>query len=306
VKEVLMFGQTNEAAPAGANELIKDTTTEAFREDVLAESMRQPVLVDFWAPWCEPCKQMTPVIEKAVKGASGKVKLAKMNIDEHPQIAGQLGIKSIPAVIAFQNGRPVDGFVGAMPESQIKNFIERIVGPVEGEMDSVLASAEAAAEEGQFEEAAEIFSAVLQEDPAHAAAAAGLAQALINLGRAADAKKVLETLPPESAKDPKVQAALASVELVMQAADLGEVGEFERKLAANPDDHDARFDLAVALNARGERETAADALLYIIKKQKDWQEGKARQQLLQFFEAWGPMDPETINARRKLSTLLFS
>ena len=301
-----MFGQTNEATPAGSSELIKDTTTAGFREDVLAESMRQPVLVDFWAPWCGPCKQMTPVIEKTVKAAGGKVKLAKMNIDEHPQIAGQLGIKSIPAVIAFQNGRPVDGFVGALPESQIKNFIERIAGPVEDEMAAVLESAEAAAAEGKHEEAAEIFSAVLQEDPANLSAGAGLAQALIQLGRVADAKKVLESLPPESAKDPKVQAALASVELAMQAAELGDVGEFERKLAANPDDHEARFDLAVALNSRGDRETAADALLYIIKKQKDWQDGKARQQLLQFFEAWGPMDQETINARRKLSTLLFS
>jgi putative thioredoxin len=301
-----MFGQNNEASPASSNELIKDTTTAGFREDVLAESMRQPVLVDFWAPWCGPCKQMTPVIEKVVKGAGGKVKLAKMNIDEHPQIAGQLGIKSIPAVIAFQNGRPVDGFVGALPESQIKNFIERIAGPVADEMASVLESAEAAATEGKHEEAAEIFSAVLQEDPANLAAGAGLAQALIQLGRAADAKAVLESLPPESAKDTKIQAAQAAIDLAVQAADLGDTAEFERQLAANPDDHDARFDLAIALNAKGEREAAADALLHIIKKQKDWQDGKARQQLLQFFEAWGPMDPDTISSRRKLSTILFS
>jgi putative thioredoxin len=301
-----MFGQNNEAAPASSNDLIKDTTTAGFREDVLAESMRQPVLVDFWAPWCGPCKQMTPVIEKVVKGTGGKVKLAKMNIDEHPQIAGQLGIKSIPAVIAFQNGRPVDGFVGALPESQIKNFIERIAGPVEDEMASVLESAEAAATEGKHEEAAEIFSAALQEDPANLAAGAGLAQALIQLGRAADAKAVLESLPPESAKDTKIQAAQTAIDLALQAADLGDTAEFERQLAANPDDHDARFDLAIALNAKGTREAAADALLHIIKKQKDWQDGKARQQLLQFFEAWGPMDPDTISSRRKLSTILFS
>lgn len=301
-----MFGQTNEAAPTRSDELIKDTTTAGFREDVLAESMRQPVLVDFWAPWCGPCKQMTPAIEKAIKAAGGKVKLAKMNIDEHPQIAGQLGIKSIPAVIAFQNGRPVDGFTGALPESHIRNFIERIVGPVEDEMDSVLASAEAAAEEGRHEEAAEIFSAILQEDPTHIAAGSGLAQVLVQLGRAADAKKVLESLPPESGKDAKVQAVQASIDLALQAADLGEIGEFERRLTTNPDDHEARFDLAIALNANGEREAAGDALLYIIKKQKDWHDGKARQQLLQFFESWGPMDPDTINSRRKLSTLLFS
>lgn len=301
-----MFGQNNEAAPTSSSALIKDTTTAGFREDVLAESMQQPVLVDFWAPWCGPCKQMTPAIEKAVMAAGGKVKLAKMNIDEHPQIAGQLGIKSIPAVIAFQNGRPVDGFVGALPESQIRNFIERIAGPIEDEMDSVIASAEAAAEEGNHQEAAEIFSAVLQEDPTHIAASVGLARALIQLGRVEDAKQVLASLPDESAKDPKVQAIQASIDLALQAAELGDIGEFERQLATNPDHHEARFDLAVALNARGERAAAADALLYIIKKQKDWQEGKARQQLLQFFEAWGPMEQDTLDARRKLSTLLFS
>ena len=301
-----MFGQNNEAAPTSSSALIKDTTTAGFREDVLAESMQQPVLVDFWAPWCGPCKQMTPAIEKAVMAAGGKVKLAKMNIDEHPQIAGQLGIKSIPAVIAFQNGRPVDGFVGALPESQIRNFIERIAGPIEDEMDSVIASAEAAAEEGNHQEAAEIFSAVLQEDPTHIAASVGLARALIQLGRVENAKQVLASLPDESAKDPKVQAIQASIDLALQAAELGDIGEFERQLATNPDHHEARFDLAVALNARGERAAAADALLYIIKKQKDWQEGKARQQLLQFFEAWGPMEQDTLDARRKLSTLLFS
>ncbi len=301
-----MFGQTNEAAPEGSNELIKDTTTAGFRDDVLAESMRQPVLVDFWAPWCGPCKQMTPTIEKVIKAAGGKVKLAKMNIDEHPQIAGQLGIKSIPAVIAFQNGRPVDGFTGALPESEIRNFIERIAGPVEGELDSVLATAEAAFEDGQYEEAAKIFSAVLQEDPTHIPAGAGLARALLHLGRAGDAKHVLASLPESSAKDPAIQAVQASVDLALQAAELGDVSDFERKLAVNPDDHDARFDLALALNARGERTSAADALLYIIKKQRDWQDGKARQQLLQFFESWGAMEQDTLDARRKLSTLLFS
>ncbi len=301
-----MFGQPSETTAPSANALIKDTTTATFRDDVVAESTRQPVLVDFWAPWCEPCKQMTPVIEKTVLAAGGKVKLVKMNIEDHPQIAGQLGIKSIPAVVAFQNGRPVDGFVGALPESEIKGFIERLVGPVENEVDVLLAQGESALDENRAEEAAEIFSAVLQTEPANVGAIAGLARALVALGQLDDAKAVFESLPVDAPVDAKVQAARAALDLALQAASLGDVGEFERALAANAEDHQARFDYAVALNARGERQPAADALLYIIKKKKDWEDGKARQQLLQFFEAWGPIDQDTIDARRKLSTLLFS
>ena len=301
-----MFGQSSEAGQLDAGDLIKDTTTAAFRDDVLTQSTRQPVLVDFWAPWCGPCKQMTPIIEKAVKAAGGKVKLVKMNIDEHPQIAGQLGVKSIPAVVAFQNGRPVDGFVGALPESQIKGFIERLVGPVENEIDALIAEAESALDEGRAQEAGEIFSQILQSEPDNVACAAGLARALVALDRANDAKSVLESLPAETASDPKAQAARAAVDLALQAADLGDAAELEQRLAANPDDFQARFDLALALNSRGDRQAAADALLYIIKKQRAWEDEKPRQQLLQFFEAWGPLDQDTIDARRKLSALLFS
>ncbi|MDB5644006.1 MAG: thioredoxin [Hyphomicrobiales bacterium] len=301
-----MFAQSTETAQQSVGDLIKNTTTATFRDDVISESTRRPVLVDFWAPWCGPCKQMTPIIEKTVASAGGKVKLVKMNIDEHPQIAGQLGIKSIPAVVAFQNGRPVDGFVGALPESQIKGFIERLVGPVEDEIGALLAEGEAALAEERMQEAGEIFSEILQAEPDNAAAAAGLARALLALDRPTDALAVLESLPPEGATDTKVQAVRTAVDLALKAADLGDLGEFEAKLAADPDDHQARFDLAVALNGRGERQAAADALLYIIKKQRTWEDDKARQQLLQFFEAWGPLEQDTINARRKLSTLLFS
>jgi putative thioredoxin len=249
---------------------------------------------------------LTPIIERTVLAAGGKVKLVKMNIDEHPEIAGQLGIKSIPAVIAFQNGRPVDGFAGALPESQIKGFIERLVGPVENEVDALLAEGDAALEEQRFEDAAEIFSAIMQSEPGHVTAVAGLARSLVSLGRAEDAKSVLDSLPPEVTSDQKILAARAAVDLALQANDLGDVNEFEQRLTSDPGDHQARFDLALAMNARGEKQAAADALLFIIKKQRSWEDDKARQQLLHFFEAWGPLDQDTIDARRKLSALLFS
>jgi putative thioredoxin len=301
-----MFAQSSETAQQTPGGLIKDTTTATFREDVIAESTRQPVLVDFWAPGSVPSRQLTPLIEKVVTSAGGKVKLAKMNIDEHPQIAGQLGIKSVPAVVAFQNGRPVDGFAGVLPESQIKDFIERLVGPVGNEIDALLAEGEAALSDARLQDAAETFSEVLQTEPDNAAAAAGLARALLALDRGAEALAVLDSLTPAAGTDATVRAARTAIELALQAANLGDVGVFEAKIAANADDHQARFDLAVALNGRGDRLAAADALLYIIKKQRSWDDDKARQQLLQFFEAWGPLEQDTIDARRKLSTLLFS
>ncbi|MFM2442860.1 MAG: hypothetical protein RJB09_46 [Pseudomonadota bacterium] len=301
-----MFAQSSDTARPTAGGLIRDTTTATFREDVIAESARQPVLVDFWEPGSEPSLKMIPLIEKAVVAGAGKVKLVKMNVKEHPQIAGQLGIKSIPAVVAFQNGRPIDGFVGVLPESQIKDFIERLVGPVETEIDALLAEGEAALSEERLEDAGEIFSEVLQAEPDNAAAAAGLARALLALDRAAEALAVLDSLTPAAGADAKVHAVRTAVDLALQAAKLGDVGDLEARLAANPDDHQARFDYAVALNGRGGRQAAADALLYIIKKQRSWEDDKARQQLLQFFEAWGPLEQDTIDARRKLSTLLFS
>lgn len=301
-----MMSEISRAAGGEGGDPILDTTTATFREDVLAESARQPVLVDFWAPWCGPCKQMTPIIEKAVRAAGGKVKLAKMNIDEHPQIAGQLGIKSIPAVVAFQNGRPVDGFVGALPESQIKGFIERLIGPIESEVDSLLIVADTAAEEQRYQEAGEIYSEILGLEPENVAAASGLGNVLIELGRIDDAKSIFDSIPSEKSSDARVIKLKAALELALQANDLGDMTELENRLTRNSDDHEARFELALALNAKGARQAAADSLLTIIRKQRDWQEGKARQQLLQFFEAWGPLDQDTIDARRKLSTLLFS
>lgn len=287
--------------------LIKDTTTQGFRQDVVTESMTQPVLVDFWAPWCGPCKQLTPVLEKVVKGAGGKVKLVKMNIDEHPQIPGQLGIQSIPAVIAFQRGQPVDGFMGALPESQVKSFIEKLVGPVgPGATEELILAAQEAAEAGDAAGASELYANVLQLEPENVAALAGLARLHLDVGDIEGAKGILSAAPEDKAADPALAAVRAAIELAEQAASLGDTAELEAKVAANPRDHQARFDLALALNAHDRREEAVDQLIAIIKADRAWNDDGARKQLLQFFEAWGPMDEHSIGGRRKLSTLLFS
>jgi putative thioredoxin len=298
-----IIGQT----PAqGAADVVKDTTTATFRQDVLAESTRQPVLVDFWAPWCGPCKQLDPILKKVVTAAGGKVKLVKMNIDEHPQIAGQLGIKSIPAVVAFQKGQPVDGFAGALPESQVKGFIERLVGPLGGEVDDLLAAGDEALAARQIDAALEAYHSAFELEPANPKAAAGLARTLVEAGDLEAAKALLADLPVSPQEGPELAAARAAVALAAQAAEIGAFGPLEEKVKANPLDHQARFDLAVAYNAAGQREAAADALLEIIRRDRTWNDDGARKQLLQFFEAWGPVEPDTVAARRKLSGLLFS
>ena len=290
--------------PGGA--LVRDVTTASFRTDVIAESMNRPVLVDFWAPWCGPCKQLTPVLEKAVQSAGGKVVLAKMNIDDHPDIAGRLGIQSIPAVIAFQRGQPVDGFMGALPESQVKAFIEKLIGPVVDETAELLIRAETALVGGDAAGAAELFAAALQTAPEEAKAIGGLARALLELGETQEARGVLDAAPARLAADPAIAAARAALDLAEQAAGLGDLQDLAGRVASNAEDHEARFDLAVALGSLGKRDEAAGALLGIIRRDRKWGEEKARKQLLQFFDAWGPMDAATIQARRRLSSLLFS
>jgi putative thioredoxin len=290
-----------------SDDLVKDTTTADFRQDVLTESMNQPVLVDFWAPWCGPCKQLTPVIEKAVRAAGGKVKLVKMNIDEHPQIAGQLGVQSIPAVFAFQRGQPVDGFMGALPESQIKAFIERLVGPLgPSAVEEILAEAEQVAAAGDLAGAAELYAAVLSQDPENAAALAALVKLHVDAGDIEGAKRFLSMVPQAKENDPAIAGARAAVELAEQAGSLGDTAELQRKVEADPLDHQARFDLAVALNGRGRRGEAVDHLLEIVRRDRNWNDDGARKQLVQFFEAWGPMDEMTIAGRRRLSSLLFA
>lgn len=295
-------------AAAGGTDLVKDTTTAGFQADVITESRNQPVLVDFWAPWCGPCKQLTPIIEKAVRDAGGAVKLVKMNIDDHPAIAGQLGIQSIPAVIAFVNGQPVDGFMGAVPESKVKEFIAKIGGPSDAE--AALAEAITAANElieaGDFVQASEIFSSILHAVPDNVDAIVGLATCLLESGDAEKAREILAQLPADKQNAPVVRALEARLALADQVKLIGDPIALEKRIQADPKDYQARFDLAQVRNAQGRREDAASELLFIMKSDREWNEDGARKQLLQFFEAWGNADPATLGARRKLSSLLFS
>ena len=301
------FG-AQEPAPVATADLIADTTTQGFSADVIQESRKQPVLVDFWAPWCGPCKQLTPTLEKAVREAGGRVKLVKMNIDEHPAIAGQLGIQSIPAVIAFRDGQPVDGFMGAVPERQVKEFIERLAGPDQTEtaIEEALAAAAAAAAEGDGATAREIYSQVLSVKPESVEAIAGLAGLLANEGDLDGAAQMLAKVPADKAETPAVRAVAAKLDLAKQATALGDSVDLERRIAADPKDFDARFDLAMVQNGRGQRAEAADGLLAIMKADRTWRDDGARKQLLQFFESWGATDEATLTARRKLSSLLFA
>ena len=292
----------------GGAELVKDTTTASFQADVITESRNQPVLVDFWAPWCGPCKQLTPIIEKAVRDAGGAVKLVKMNIDDHPAIAGQLGIQSIPAVIAFVNGQPVDGFMGAVPESKVKEFIAKIGGPSDAEaaLAEAITAANELVEAGDFVQASEIFSSILQAVPDNVDAIVGLATCLLESGDAEKAREILAQLPADKQNTPAVRALEARLALADQVKLIGDPIALEKRIQADPKDYQARFDLAQVRNAQGRREDAANELLFIMKSDREWNEDGARKQLLQFFEAWGNADPATLGARRKLSSLLFS
>jgi putative thioredoxin len=297
----------DQAGTATADVVIKDTTTQAFVKDVIEESKRQPVLVDFWAPWCGPCKQLTPVLEKAVKAAKGKVKLVKMNIDDHPAIPGQMGIQSIPAVIAFVNGQPADGFMGALPESQVMAFLERLTKDrIGGEAQDLLKAADAALAEGDAAGAAAMYSELLAEDSGNVPALAGLARCYVETGALDQAKQTLAMIPEAKQNDAAVAAARAALELAEQSKNIGPVNELEQKVAANPLDHQARFDLALALNGKGKRAEALDQLIAIVKRDRKWNDDGARKQLVQFFDAWGPTDEATIEGRKRLSSILFA
>ena len=295
------------AAPAATDGLIKETTTQGFIKDVIEDSRRQPVLVDFWAPWCGPCKQLTPVLEKIVKTAKGKVKLVKMNIDEHPTIPGQMGIQSIPAVIAFVNGQPADGFLGALPETQVTAFVERVTKDrIGGEEKDLLKAADAALAEGDAAGAADIYAQILADDATNVHALAGLARSYLETGAIEQAKQTLALVPEAKHNEAPVAAARAALELAEQAKSLGPIAELEQKVAADPADHQSRFDLAVALNAKGRRAETLDHLIEIVRRDRKWNDDGARKQLVQLFDAWGPADEATVAGRKRLSSILFA
>ena len=292
---------------ANAADLIKDATDESFEQDVLLASRDTPVIVDFWAPWCGPCKQLGPTIEKVVKEAKGAVKLVKINIDENPHFASQLRVQSIPAVFAFKGGRPVDAFLGAVPESQIRTFVKKLGGDAgPSPIDQALEQANAALAANDLPTAQDIFGQVLEHEPTNAKAAAGLAKIFVALGQLDDAKALLDSLTPDAKRDPEVEAAQAALDLAQQAPKGVDVAPMLEKLAHNPKDHQTRLDLATALFAGGQQEAAIDQLLELYKLDRNWNDGAARAQLVKFFEALGNTNPLTVQGRRRLSSLMFA
>ncbi len=289
---------------AGAD--VVEVSLQTFRAEVVDESTRRLVLVDFWAPWCGPCRQLTPVIEKVVASRRGEVRLAKMNIDVNPEIAQQLGIQSIPAVVAFHKGKMVDAFMGALPEREVKAFIDRCIGPAAEDPEALLVEAQALFDAGDIDSAEEVFGRIVNVAPEHAGALAGLACVAIERDALDEARALLDAVPAKQTNAPAVAAARAALALKEQAGSVGDLAFLLARVENAPTDHQARYDLAVALNAAGRREAAAQELLNIIKRERGWNDDAARKMLLQLFESWGPLDPVTRDARKQLSAFLFA
>ena len=297
-------------APAPSGDLIKNTSEATFMADVIEASQETPIIVDFWAPWCGPCKQLTPALEAAITEAKGAVKLVKVNVDENQAIAGQLRVQSIPTVYAFWKGQPIDAFQGAVPASELKDFINRAIeasgGEAGGGLDEAIEAAEQMLAEGAAADAAQIFSAVLQEDASNAAAYGGLARAYLELDQTEQAEGVLGSVPEDIAEAPEIEAAKAQIALAKQAEEAGPVADLRAAVDAKPDDHQARYDLAQALYAAGEGEEAVDQFLEIFRRDREWNDGAAKAQLFTIFEALKPNDPLVLNGRRKLSSMIFA
>ena len=300
-------GQGAGGPVVAGGDLIKDTTTAGFTKDVLEASKEALVLVDFWAPWCGPCKQLTPLIEKVVKSYGGKVRLVKMNTDEHPSIAGQLRVQSLPTVYAFRDGRPLDGFMGAQPESAIRQFIDRLVGAdAAADIGEAIKAAAEVLAAGDLQQAAEIYASILQEDAQNVEALAGLAQCYIKSNDFARAEQTIGLVPPDKRATASVAAVQAAIDLAKQGEKAGDTAELEAAIAADPKNYQARIDLAVALAARGDKSDAVSQLIEAIRLDRKWNEEAARKQLVKFFEAWGFKDEASVEGRRKLSAVLFS
>jgi putative thioredoxin len=300
--------KTGRSGTADGKDLIKDGTTASFRADVIEASLTALVLVDFWAPWCGPCKQLGPALEKIVREFKGAARLVKINVDTNQQLAAQLRVQSVPMVYAFKDGRPVDAFTGALPESELRAFVQALVGPVGPNLDEIIAQARTLLTEGEGDPhaAAALFQEVLQAEPEHPAALAGLLRCLIAMGETEQAAEMLAELPPELARHAELAAVATALDLARTAGDVGEAAALRKAVAANPDDHQARFDLALALYADNDPQAAIDELLELFRRDRAWNEDAARKQLVKLFEALGSGHPAASSGRRRLSSLLFS
>lgn len=303
---MIELGQAPAAPSAQAGNYVKDVNEADFMAEVVEMSQTVPVIVDFWATWCGPCRQLTPALENAVNAAGGKVRLAKVDVDKNQTIAGQMRVQSVPTVYAFWQGQPVDGFQGAQPQSEIDAFIQKLVELTDdGGLEEAVAAAEEMFEAGEIDDAAQTFAAIIEEDPNNAPSFAGLAKCLLAKGEIDEAEAVLNGVPADVAGDTLIEAVFAQIALAREAADAGPVAELAAAVEADPADMQARLDLATALHASGDVEGAVDALLAAFKQDRDWNEGAAKEQLFKIFDSLKPNDPIVLNGRRKLSSMIF-